>query len=126
MAHGRGNPRRAVAIAAAAAAGVEAVKDRDLYLLYSDLIGAALGEAARKAFQMLPHGYEFQTEALREAIAKGRADGRARAVLEVLDARGLAVSAQQRQQVLDCKDVDALGRWLRRAVTVRQAADLFT
>jgi hypothetical protein len=125
MAHGKGNPRRAVAIAAAAAAGVEAVKDRDLYLLYSDLISVALGEAARKAFQMLPHGYQFQTEALREAIAKGRSEGRALAVLEVLDARGLRPSDQQRQRVLDCNDVETLARWLRRAATVARAADLF-
>jgi hypothetical protein len=133
MAHGRGNPRRAAAIAAAAAAGVGTVKDRDLYLLYSDLIGAALGEAARKAFEMLPRGYQFQTESLREAIAKGRNEGRnearaeerALAVLEVLDARGLPVSAEQRRHVLDCNDVDTLARWLRRAATVTRAADLF-
>lgn len=125
MAHGRGNPRRAVAIAAAAAAGVEAVKDRDLYLLYSDLIGAALGEAARKAFEMLPHGYEFQTDSIREAIAKGRNEGRALAVVEVLDARGLRLSDEQRQRVLDCEDVETLARWLRRAATISRAADLF-
>ena len=29
-----------------AAAGIEAIEDRDLYLVYSDLIGAALGRRA--------------------------------------------------------------------------------
>ncbi|HVV52343.1 MAG TPA: hypothetical protein VHO06_21930 [Polyangia bacterium] len=125
MAHGKGDPARAVAIAAAAAAGVEAVEDRELVLLYSDLIGAALGAAARRAFQMLPHGYEFQTDAIREAIAKGRTEGSAAAVLEVLEARGLPVSDEQRRRVRDCKDLDVLARWHRRAVTVASAGAIF-
>jgi hypothetical protein len=58
MAHGRGEVQRAVKIALAAVAGVELVSDRGLFVLYSDLIDAALSEAARKAFQMLPQGYE--------------------------------------------------------------------
>lgn len=57
MAHGKSDVERAVQIALAAVAGAKRVSDRDLSVLYSDLIDAALSEAARKAFQMLPQGY---------------------------------------------------------------------
>jgi hypothetical protein len=62
MAHGKGEVEQAVQIALAAVSGVGGIADQDLSVLYSDLIYAALSEAARKAFQMLPHGYEFQSE----------------------------------------------------------------
>ena len=62
MAYGRGDVDRAVQIALAALAGAKLVRDRDVSVLYFDLIDAALNEAARKAFQMLPQGYEFQSE----------------------------------------------------------------
>jgi hypothetical protein len=129
MAHGNGDPGRALAIAVAAAAGVEAVEDRDRSMLYFDLIDAALGEAARKAFEMLPQGYQFQNSALREALARGRAEGsaeaRAIAVLDVLDARGLRVTDEQRQRVLHCADADTLTGWLRRAATAASVSDIF-
>jgi flagellar biosynthesis/type III secretory pathway protein FliH len=43
--------------------------------LYSDLIHAALSDAARKALQMIPEGYQFQTRLIRESIEKGREEG---------------------------------------------------
>jgi hypothetical protein len=79
MAHGRGDVDLAVQIALAAVAGVEGVSDPERFVLYSDLIESALSEAARKAFQMLPAGYQSQSETVRKSKA---AD-----VLEVLDAR---------------------------------------
>ena len=82
---------------------------------------------------MLPQTYEFQSDAIREAIAKGRTQGReegsaaalAVAVLEVLEARGLGVGDEQRRRVLDCKDGDTLARWLRRAATAASTGELF-
>jgi hypothetical protein len=129
MAHGRGDAEQAVKIALAATAAVDTVKDADSCMVYSDLIHAALGEAARKALQMLPKGYEFQSDLARESYARGRAEAelaaRAADVLDALDARGLAVSDDQRRQVLDCRDPDVLRRWLRLAVTAKSAQELF-
>jgi len=125
MAHGRGDVDRAVQIALAAIAGVALISDRDLFVLYSDLIDAALSEAARKAFQMLPQGYEFQSELIRKSIDKGRAAGGAADVLDVLDARGLIVSPEQRDQILGCTDLEMLKRWLRRAATIASVDALF-
>ncbi len=122
MAHGRSDVDRAVQIALAAVAGAELVSDRDLSVLYFDLIDAALSEAARKAFQMLPQGYEFQSETLRKNVATTKAAD----VLDVLDARDLSITAEQRERILACTDLDLLKVWLRRAATVASADSLFS
>ena len=46
-------------------------------------------------------------------------------VLAVFEARGLAVSDELRARVLACTDLDQLGLWLRRAVTVAAPGDIF-
>ena len=133
MAHGRGNVDQAVQIALAALAGAKLVRDRDVAVLYFDLIDAALSEAARKAFQMLPRGYEYQSELVRNSVEKGRSEGRAEgraqekaaSVLDVLDARGLTVTQPQRERIIACTDLDLLKTWLRRAATVASSDELF-
>jgi hypothetical protein len=125
MAHGRGDVDLAVQIALAAVAGVAGISDPDRFVLYSDLIEAALSEAARKAFQMLPEGYEFQSETIRNSIEKGRVAEKAADVLEVLDARGLSITSEQRERILGCADSETLRRWLRAAVTVASVHKLF-
>jgi hypothetical protein len=57
--------------------------------------------------------------------AEGRAEGTAAAILKVLEARGVAVSVAQRQEILHCRDLDRLDRWLRRA-TLAVSADEIT
>jgi hypothetical protein len=124
MAHGQGDVETAVKVALAAAAGVGTVPE-DRVVLYSDLIEAALSEAARKAFFMLPQGYEFQGQTARESFQKGRAAEKAADVLEVLDARGLAVTDAERERILGCKELETLTLWHRRAVTVASVDALF-
>jgi len=104
-----------VQIALAAVAGVGHVSDRDLFVLYSDLIDAALSEASRKAIQMLPQGYQFQSESLRQSFEKGRAAEKAADVLDVLDARGLVVTSEHRERILGSADIETLKLWIRRA-----------
>ena len=66
-------------------------------------------------------------DALRqEGMARGLAEGKAESVLAVLEARGLEVSAEQRDRISACHDVAELDRWLRRAVTVATVAELFS
>ncbi|HEX9990711.1 MAG TPA: Uma2 family endonuclease [Chloroflexia bacterium] len=62
----------------------------------------------------------------REAAARseGKAAGRAEAVLDVLEARGIAVSQDQRQEILRCDDLERLGRWLRRAALASSADEV--
>ncbi|MBI2571007.1 MAG: hypothetical protein HYV63_28715 [Candidatus Schekmanbacteria bacterium] len=55
--------------------------------------------------------------------ARGEARGRAEAVLAVFEARGLPVTPKQRSQVVSCRDLAQLDRWLRRAITASSVAE---
>lgn len=131
MAHGKDEPDVAVSIAAAALAACRRLDD-ERAMLYFDLIGISLGDAARAAFEdlMAQGNYEFQSDFAKKHRAAGRAEGkvagRAEDVLTVLDARGITVSAEQKTRVVDCTDAATLDRWIRKAVTVATAEELFT
>ncbi len=133
MAHGA-DPARSKVLDAllAALAGV----DEQRATLYLDVVLAALPLAARSYLEMLmttqAHEYQsdfarryfFQGEAKGEA--QGEAKGEARAVLGVLDARGVDVPADARIRITECRDLDQLDIWVRRAVTANSIQDLFT
>jgi hypothetical protein len=57
--------------------------------------------------------------------AKGEAKGRAEAVLHILGARGIEISGVVRERVMDCSDLDVLGVWLGRSLSVTSAEELF-
>ena len=56
--------------------------------------------------------------------AEGKAEAKQEAVLAILEARGLAVTARQRVRILACSDLEVLGSWIARAVTVASTRDL--
>ncbi|MGE5828319.1 MAG: hypothetical protein ACM30G_08125 [Micromonosporaceae bacterium] len=68
--------------------------------------------AARETFMSTTIGSEYRSELLREVDAQGEARGEARgegrAVLTVLDARGVTVSEAVREQILACTDLAQL------------------
>ncbi|MEV0176801.1 hypothetical protein AB0I00_37525 [Streptomyces sp. NPDC050803] len=49
----------------------------------------------------------------------------AKSILRVLTARGIPVPDDTRDRVTTCTDLDLLGTWLDRSITVAQAEDLF-
>lgn len=63
-----------------------------------------------------------------EASAKGEArrktEGKAESILAILTARGIAVSPAQRQEILSCRDLDRLNRWLERAALASSADEI--
>jgi hypothetical protein len=128
LAHGRGDPQIAVTIAVAAAEAL-AEPEPDTRVLYFDLIESALGEAARKAFEMLPQGHQFQGPTYKRGHEEGRDEGRVETLvanmLDVLEVRGLEIPGAVREQILACTDLDKLRAWHRRAVIVRRAEELF-
>ncbi len=124
MAHGRGDVETAVQIALSAAAGSVPL-DEDTRVLYFDLIEAALSEAARKAFEMLPQNYEFQGPTYKKAKLEGQIAMAAANVLEFLEARGLSISDEVRQRVQSTTDLDQLRHWIRRAAVITTADELF-
>ncbi|HVG57942.1 MAG TPA: hypothetical protein VNA24_05265 [Hyalangium sp.] len=114
---------------------------------YVDLALSAFGAAARSALEELMRSsiYEYQSEFARKYVAQGLRQGREegreeglqqgreeghlegerRALLKVLEARGLSVEGAARRRVLACTDLEQLERWLSRAVTVQSVQELF-
>jgi hypothetical protein len=125
LAHRIGPPELAAEVAEAALAAAAGLDD-ERAVLCSDVVLASLSEAARKALdQMLPEGYVFQSDLARLNQAKGEAKAKAEDILEVLEVKGLAVGEAERQRVLQCRDVETLRRWHRRAVTATTADEVF-
>ncbi|MFD6195053.1 hypothetical protein [Streptomyces sp. NPDC060275] len=60
-----------------------------------------------------------------ESWLEGRAKGKADAVLDILKARGIEISGSVRERVTECTDLDALGTWLGRSLSVARAEELF-
>ncbi|MFI5973206.1 hypothetical protein ACIBA9_06765, partial [Streptomyces sp. NPDC051452] len=57
--------------------------------------------------------------------ARGEARGEAKAVLRVLEARGVEVSESVRERVMACLDLEVLEAWLDRSLAVTRAEELF-
>lgn len=98
---------------------------------YYDIVLAGLPQAPRarwEAYMSTTVGSEFRSELLREVDAHGEARGEARgegrAVLTVLEARGVAVPEAVRERILACTDLAQLDVWLRRAVTASAAEEV--
>ena len=62
----------------------------------------------------------------REAAARseGEALGKSKTILHVLEARGIAVSPSQREEILRCGDSDRLDSWARRAALASSVAEV--
>jgi len=99
-------------------------------ILYYDVVLAGLPGPARVRWEafMTTAVEEYRSELLRELAAQheqlGEARGEGRAVLTVLEARGVAVPAAVREQVLACTDLARLDTWLRRALTAATVDDV--
>lgn len=128
IAHGGDDTETAVSIALAAAASLNHVPEEHR-VLYLALIESALSDAAKKAFEMHPQAGKlissWQRGSFEKGTAEGRVRGKAEAVLDVLDAREMTVTPEQRERILSCSDLDVLKAWLRRAATVATTDELF-
>jgi hypothetical protein len=62
---------------------------------------------------------------LAEGEAKGEAKGEVRAILRLLDVRGVRITAAARERITACTDLDQLDIWLARAATARKIDELF-
>ncbi|AKT38687.1 hypothetical protein [Chondromyces crocatus] len=127
LAHGKGEAGVAIGKAfLQAAAGLDAERAA----MYSDLVVASLNEAARRKLEsMVKREYVFQTELVKRWVEQGteagKLEAKAQAVLDVLEARGLAVPAAVRERVLGSTDLTELDGWIRRAAVVSGVEALF-
>ncbi|HWB73325.1 MAG TPA: hypothetical protein VG755_00190 [Nannocystaceae bacterium] len=62
--------------------------------------------------------------ALRETHAQGHAQGRAEAIIGVLEARALPISHDARAQILAMRDEATLARWLARVASCTSVDEL--
>ncbi|MBC8068846.1 MAG: hypothetical protein IAG13_10980 [Deltaproteobacteria bacterium] len=114
--------------------------------LYTDLVFAYLGDAARRELEatMDIEKYEFQSDFMKRLAARAKAEGhalghaeghaegqaegevrgRGQAVLDVLDARAIAVPDAARAVILGCVDPERLRAWLIAAVTATAIDEL--
>ncbi len=83
------------------------------------LDGAAADDAVAGAL------LDRKVPALERALDERAARAKAEAVLDALDARGLVVTAEQRDRIFGCADIERLRRWSRLAVAVSDAEALF-
>jgi hypothetical protein len=96
--------------------------DDDRMETYIDIVLAALPAAARKALEeIMARGHEYQSDLFKRLVAEGKAE----ALLTVLAARRLEVSATVRSRILAERDGRMLEEWLSRAATVERAEHLF-
>ena len=59
-----------------------------------------------------------------EGRVEGRLEGEARALLRMLEARGLAVTDAQRARILACDDLGVLDRWVAAVLTAGSVDEL--
>lgn len=64
-------------------------------------------------------------EAVRQFEAEAKARGRAEDVLRILDKRRLVLTAEQREKVLSCTDLEILDRWFDAALDATSVGDVF-
>ncbi len=114
LAHGGGSVETAVRVALAATTAAQDL-DRDRFMLYFDLIVQALSQTAQEAFRMDSQGIRFFTKEFQQSYER----------LAVLEVRGFRITAEQRERIVRCSDLETLDRWHRRAVTVSSTDELF-
>lgn len=72
-----------------------------------------------------PFAREHYGRGKAEGIAEGKAEGEADAILLVLQARGLEITAEERARITACADLAQLTTWVTRAATIRRTSELF-
>ncbi len=71
-------------------------------------------------------GKHWHGAGVAEGRVEGRVEGRAEAILEVLAARALTPTSEQRARILASDDVTFQAAWLRRAVTATTVEAILT
>lgn len=102
--------------------------------MYLDLVDDALTvSASRRLEELMESTSQYRGRIATKYVAKGREEGReegraesaAHAVLTVLTARGLELSAAQRARLGACTDLGTLDAWLTQAVTATSTDEIF-
>src|SRR3990172_8068873 len=90
-------------------------RDRSASRVRERIASSSIDEAVAAA--LLRRGTKALEAALAQRHAAGRAEGEAKAILAVLEARGVPVAEEARARTPGCYDPALLRRWLPRAIT---------
>jgi hypothetical protein len=100
------------------------VSDADRLRMTAIILRLA-SDAARQILEAMMTTSEYEKTFVERIHDQGIAEGKAEAVLKLLDARRLTLSQEQRQRVTSCTDSAQLDRWFDRAITAGTAAEVF-
>ncbi|NRQ35369.1 hypothetical protein HII36_26590 [Nonomuraea sp. NN258] len=95
---------------------------------YSDLVLAVLPKVAAEKFleiKMATGIYEYKSEYVRRWIAKGQAEGEAKALLRILENRGIPVSDDALTRITECTDEAVLTSWIDKVIEIDSVDELF-
>ncbi|HEX2573083.1 MAG TPA: hypothetical protein VH877_26280 [Polyangia bacterium] len=100
---------------------------------YYDVVLRSLNDAMRRALEqelrMQSGKYEYQSDFARtyfgQGLAEGEAKGEAKALLAVLEARGIMLDPATHERIVGCMDAEQLQRWIVRAATASSLHEVF-
>ncbi|MFF9685234.1 hypothetical protein [Streptomyces sp. NPDC014623] len=124
--HGK-DPNAAAVLGALATASKTV--DEETATLFGELTELGLGDtpAAQIWRDLTALDLSFFRSASSQRLrAEGKAEGKAEAVLTILERRGITVRDGVRSRILGCVDVETLDDWLGHALTAATAEELFT
>lgn len=87
--------------------------------------GRAEGRAQGEAKGRLEGRAEGLVQGRAEGRAEGRVEGEVKAVLGVLESRGIELPERARERISGCANLDLLEGWLHRVATVKSVDELF-
>jgi len=127
LTHAENETEWALPVTVAALAGVASMP-AEQQVIYFHLLKAAVGNAARKAFEMLPHRLhkylsEDDQQRMREARAEGQTQELTLNIFKVLDARGVLVSEDIRARIA-AKSHEELRAIFDRSLRIASAEEL--
>ena len=102
----------------------EAAETAEFVAEYTEL-GLGKFPAARLWRDMMAGDLFFRSETSQRLRQEGQVRTGVAHLLKVLDARGVALSAEDRERVEACVDPDLLEVWFDRALSITSASDLF-
>jgi hypothetical protein len=82
-------------------------------------------DAERQILEAMMTTSEYEKTFVERIHDQGIAEGKAEAVLRLLDVRGVALTREQRDQVTSCTDAAQLDLWFDRAITAGTDAEVF-
>lgn len=93
---------------------------------YTQYMLGQLSEHPRTILEALmqQETYPYQSKLLAEREAKGRVEGKAETLLELIEVRGLPITENQRRQIESCNDPARLTAWVKRVLQAPSVADI--